>query len=155
MFRARAIGVKLAPPRDRRLGKDGRMLETPILHEIRAALLKVPGVQVWRNNTGKLKDHTGRLVTYGLAPGSSDLIGIVHLRTPVLGAGGKVLGHVDDAWSRCGRFFAFEVKRPGEKPNAAQLQFLDLVRSFGGAAGWGSSVEDAVGFVERVKEWRE
>lgn len=143
--------IPLAPPRDRRIGKDGRMLEAPILHEIRAALLKMPGVQVWRNNTGKLRDHTGRLVTYGLAPGSSDLIGIVELRTPVLGADGKALGHVIGGYSGIGRFFAFEVKRPGEKPNAAQLQFLDLVRSFGGAAGWGSSVEQAVEFVERAR----
>jgi hypothetical protein len=33
-------------------------------------------VRLWRNNVGALRDERGRLVTYGLCKGSSDLIGL-------------------------------------------------------------------------------
>lgn len=44
---------------------------------------------------------------------------------------------------RDGRFFALEVKRPGEKPSANQAAFLALVREAGGAAGVVERWEDA------------
>jgi hypothetical protein len=51
------------------------MNETTILQRIRLAVSKVPGVKLFRNNVGGLKDERGRFVTFGLHPGSADLIG--------------------------------------------------------------------------------
>ncbi len=44
---------------------------------------------------------------------------------------------------RDGRFFALEVKRPGETASPLQLAFLNLVREAGGAAGIVERWEDA------------
>lgn len=41
-----------------------------------------------------------------------------------------------------GRYFALEVKRPGEKPTAEQLAFLDEVRAGGGIAAVVRGYED-------------
>lgn len=51
------------------------MNETTILQRIRLTASKVPGVRLFRNNVGGLKDQQGRFVTFGLHPGSADLIG--------------------------------------------------------------------------------
>jgi hypothetical protein len=51
------------------------MNETNILQRVRLAASKLPGVKLFRNQVGGLKDHSGRLVTFGLHPGSADLIG--------------------------------------------------------------------------------
>lgn len=41
-----------------------------------------------------------------------------------------------------GRFVAIEVKRPGNKPSAAQLQFIAAVNSIGGLAFWADNLQD-------------
>lgn len=46
--------------------------------------------------------------------------------------------------SKAGRWVAIEVKRPGEKPRADQVAFLDLFRGQGAIAFWASSVESAL-----------
>lgn len=52
------------------------MTETTIVQRIRAALgTRVTG-RTFRNNTGALQDRQGRWVYFGLAEGSSDLVGI-------------------------------------------------------------------------------
>lgn len=66
----------------------------------------------WRNNSGCLRDASGRPVTFGKV-GSSDLLSII-----------KPLG----------RLGAFEVKAPGRKPTEAQRAFLEAVRDSGGVA---------------------
>ena len=58
----------------------GRSDELAIQNAIRLEHGSGPA-RLWRNNTGALKDATGRLVRYGLCPGSSDLIG---LRTRII-----------------------------------------------------------------------
>ena len=87
--------------------------------------------RLWRNNTGALKDATGRLVRYGLCQGSSDLIG---LRTRVITE--TDLGH------RFAQFVAIEVKDRA-KPTAEQQAFIDMVLQAGGMAGVARSVDDA------------
>lgn len=77
------------------------------------------GAIVWRNNTGALKDANGRLVRYGLCPGSSDLIGLFK-----------------------GRFLALEIKKPGKKATVKQQNFINAVNRAGGIAGVVTSVED-------------
>ena len=87
--------------------------------------------RLWRNNTGALKDATGRLVRYGLCPGSSDLIG---LRTRIITEAD--LGH------RFAQFVAIEVKDQG-RLTAQQQAFITMVQQAGGMAGVARSVDDA------------
>ena len=66
----------------------------------------------WRNNSGALRDRTGRLVRYGKT-GSADVLGVIR---------------------HSGRLLAVEVKRSGNKPTPAQAAFLADVKSAGGVA---------------------
>jgi hypothetical protein len=74
--------------------------EQVIQQRIRLELGRGP-VRLWRNNVGALRDEHGRLVRYGLAPGSSDLIGLRQLRV-----GAEHQGQVLAVFS------AIEVKAP-------------------------------------------
>jgi len=101
-----------------------------VQNNIRLALGRGP-VRLWRNNTGALKDATGRLVRYGLCQGSSDLIGYRTVEiTP------------DMVGQRIAVFTAIEVKDRG-RATPQQLQFLDLVVAAGGLGGVARSVDDA------------
>lgn len=77
-----------------------------------AAILKYLGnrrdVRCWRNNTGRIADKTGRVVSFGLV-GSADILG--------LRAGGQ--------------FLAVEVKAT-TKQSEAQKNFQTMVEAFGG-----------------------
>lgn len=87
--------------------------------------------RLWRNNTGALKDQTGRLVRYGLCPGSSDLIGLrsVTITPDMVGQTFAV-------------FTAIEVKDQG-RPTPQQQAFIAMVQAVGGLAGVARSTEDA------------
>ena len=95
--------------------------ESNIQRDIMMALSNA-GCIVWRNNTGALRDATGRLVRYGLCKGSSDIIGI------------------------CpdGKFLCVEVKSAKGRSTPDQERFIAAVRSKGGRAGVARSVEDAL-----------
>lgn len=82
--------------------------------------------RLFRNNVGMLPDRYGQMVRYGLAVGSSDLIGWYSTSTSTA------------------VFLAVEVKRPGEKPTTEQSRFLEAVRAAGGIAILATSVEDFV-----------
>lgn len=82
------------------------------------------GCFVLRTNAGVYFDSQGNRVTIGF-PGLSDIIGA----TPQ------------------GRFFAIEVKMPGEKPRQNQLDFLASMENTGAIAGWCTSVEEALDIV--------
>ena len=41
-----------------------------------------------------------------------------------------------------GRFVAIEVKRPGNKPSALQVNFINAINSIGGLAFWADNLED-------------
>lgn len=88
--------------------------------------------RLWRNNVGRLLDAHGRPVTFGLCPGSADLIGYVPVTiTP------EMVG------MRLAVFAGVEVKKPGGRATPQQLQWLESVRTAGGMAGIATSVEEA------------
>jgi hypothetical protein len=95
----------------------------------------------WRNETagayvGKVihKDAqivtlaNAHLMTFGLAVGSADIIGI-HKPT--------------------GRFLAFEVKTKTGRPTKEQLNFIEQVRAANGIAGIVRSTQDALDLLPR------
>ena len=96
------------------------MNESEIQTRIMIALSEM-GCTIWRNNTGAYKDGN-RYIRYGLAKGSSDLIGL----------------------TKCGRFLAVEVKRPGQKPTNDQINFINHVTAKNGVAFVAYSVDDAI-----------
>jgi len=75
---------------------------------------------LWRNNTGALQDKRGRLVRFGLHPGSSDLIGF------------QVCGGLD-GYDRA-IFTAIECKSARDRLSDAQRTFLSHVSRSGGIA---------------------
>ena len=119
--------------------------ESTILAEIRSWAGTQPDVTLWRNQTGALKDATGRLVTFGLCNGSADLVGVLRCHVhpiPFRGVPCSV-----------GRFIALEVKRPGEKARPEQEAWLALVRSMGGVAGVVTSVDEAEALLMDARAW--
>lgn len=105
--------------------------------EIQARILlkhgAVPGLRLFRNTVGfgyqgdvvwerggQVLLQNARPVTFGLAPGSADLIG----------------------WHD-GRFVALEVKTPTGRPSDMQTRFIDAVLHHGGQAGVVRSPDDA------------
>ena len=104
--------------------------EAAVQNKIRLALSR-GATRLFRNNTGALKDQKGRLVTFGLCKGSSDLIGWTTIEiTP------------DMVGKKVAVFTAIEVKDKGKATDAQRL-FIDLVKSFGGYAGVAKSVDQA------------
>lgn len=119
------------------------MREASVQTHTRLAIART-GAQVWRNNSGACVDQTGRMIRYGLANESkqqneqiksSDLIcAVPTLIQPY---------HVGRTFAVFG---AFETKHPdwhmtpSDHRAAAQLRFLNLVRSVGGI---GAFVTDA------------
>lgn len=94
--------------------------ETIIMHQIQSALSE-HGCIVLRTNAGTYYTKDGVAVKIGF-PGLSDLVGI----TPT------------------GRFFACEVKVPGQKPRENQFAFLEAVKKKGGIGIWATSAEEAI-----------
>lgn len=107
--------------------------ESRLLSEIRLALGRDPRVVLWRNNTGSaLQDYGSaglKPLRYGLAVGSSDLIGLVR---------------------PSGRFVALEVKSPRGQVSREQAMFLALVESMGGVARVVRSVDEARAAIEEA-----
>lgn len=104
------------------------MSEADIQDAIRLASAEL-GIVLWRNNVGLATDGD-RKVRYGLAVGSSDLIGILAPE---------------------GRFLALEVKAPGKRPTPEQERFLALVTRSGGVAAVVRSVEDVRVLIDRAR----
>lgn len=51
------------------------MTESEIQSQIQRTLGSRPDVRIFRNHVGRVRDEHGRWHTFGLAPGSADLIG--------------------------------------------------------------------------------
>lgn len=115
----------------------GSSNEAKVQNEIRLALGRGP-IRLWRNNTGALKDQQGRMVTFGLCKGSSDLIGWRSL---------VVLP--DMVGQQLAVFVAIEVKDKG-RPTPEQLAFIEVVRKAGGLAGVARSIEEAQAIVDTL-----
>lgn len=60
--------------------KPRKRTESTAQAEIIAALNRLPGVRVARNNVGRLQDRNGTWVSYGLGVGSPDIVGIYTTR---------------------------------------------------------------------------
>lgn len=90
------------------------------------------GARVWRNNVGTFYTKDGRPVRCGLAPGSSDLIGI----TPVVVT-------PDMVGRTLGIFTALEVKAKSGRASVEQINFIGTIRRLGGIAGQVRTVAEA------------
>ena len=106
--------------------------EQTIQQRIRLACSR-GAVRLWRNNTGRIVGQDGRMVTFGLCPGSSDLIGY---RSVTIGP-----EHVGQTLAV---FAAVEVKAPTGRPTPEQTAFVEHVRAAGGLAGIARTIDDAV-----------
>lgn len=111
------------------------MSETNVLQAIRLAICN-GAVRVYRNNNGKLQDKNGRWVTFGLFPGSGDLIG---WRTIVITP--EMVGQ------RIAQFTSIEVKKPSARTDKKraedQRNWRETVNDAGGIAIEARSVSDA------------
>lgn len=85
------------------------------------SMLNIMGCMAWRNNSGALKDNTGRIVHFG-KPGSADILGL----------------------TKDGKFLAVECKVPGGKTSALQKTFLTDVQKHGGIAMVVHSVDELI-----------
>lgn len=113
------------------LAATGGGREQQIQQQIR--LLSRGPVRLFRNNVGKLPDpRTGRLVTFGLAPGSADLIGwrTVQITPDMVG-------------QRVAVFCSVEVKSARGRLRPDQAAWLAAVQGAGGIAGVARSPDEA------------
>jgi hypothetical protein len=112
--------------------------ETTLQQQIRLAVGTRSDLKLFRNQVGSLPDpRTGRLVTFGLAKGSADLIGWRTITvTP------EMVGQ------QLAVFTSLEIKTPSGRLSPAQTHWLNAVRSAGGIAGVARSVADAVVIVQ-------
>lgn len=117
--------------------------ESEIVREIIRALNLLPGVFVWRQNTGAVTVRNGektRHVRFGFK-GMSDVLG--WKRRDYAERVGFMYTNVSLAQT-----IALEVKRPGGKADPHQQAFLDLVKRDGGVAGVVTSVEEAMALLK-------
>lgn len=89
-------------------------------------------VRLFRNNVGVLQDRNGQYVNYGLARGSSDLIGwrTVTITPAMVG-------------QQLAVFTAIEVKSATGRVSDEQQNFIDAVNRAGGYAGVARNIEEA------------
>ena len=112
--------------------------ETTLQQQIRLALGSRSDLRLFRNQVGSLPDpRTGRLVTFGLARGSADLIG---WRT--------VTVTPDMVGQQVAVFTSIEVKTPTGRLRPDQQAWLSVVRDAGGICGIARSVNDAHAIVK-------
>jgi hypothetical protein len=116
------------------------MNETTILQRIRLAIAKVPGVKLFRNNVGGLKDERGRFVQFGLHPGSADLIGWQTIEI--------MPEHVGQ---RIAVFTSIEVKTDTGKVKPEQQNWQRVVLDAGGRAFVARSEDAAVNYLAGKK----
>jgi len=115
--------------------------ETTLQQQIRLAVGTRPEARIFRNQVGSLPDpRTGRLVTFGLARGSADLIGwrTVTITQAMVG-------------TRLAIFTSIEVKTPTGRIRPEQQAWLDVVLRGGGIAGIARSVTDAKQIIKGLR----
>lgn len=107
--------------------------ETTLQQQIRLAVGMRSDLRLFRNQVGSLPDpRTGRLVTFGLAKGSADLIG---WRTITITP--------DMVGRQVAVFTSIEVKTPTGRIRPEQQAWLSTVQQSGGIAGIARSIADA------------
>ena len=112
--------------------------ETKLQQEIRLALGKIPSLRLFRNQVGQLPDpRTGRYVQFGLAKGSSDLVGFKTIKiTP------EMIGQ------EVAQFVSIEIKTERGKLTEVQQNWLQKVHDSGGIVGVARSIQDALKIVK-------
>lgn len=123
--------------------------ETDIQRRIQLAL-STPTGRIWRNTVGaawhgrtftivdgRLVSGKASYVRYGLAPGSSDLIGPQSIEITA-----------DMVGRRIAVFAAIETKTEKGRLTNEQGRFIDTIVDLGGIAGCARSVEEALCIVE-------
>jgi hypothetical protein len=110
---------------------EGIVSETELVREIMLNLSRKE-TRLFRNNVGTLQDVRGNFVKYGLAIGSSDLIG---WRTITI--------MPKDVGNDLAVFAAVECKSPAGRVTKQQQAFIDTVIRAGGIGGVVRSLEDA------------
>lgn len=108
------------------------MTETNLLQSIRLAC-STRTTKLFRNNNGKLQDKTGRWVTFGLFPGSGDLIGWK-----------SVVVTPDMVGQRIAQFVSLEVKAPRGHSTEDQINWRESAKAAGGIAAEVRSPDDAL-----------
>lgn len=109
------------------------MQESNVMKSIMLCASKV-GARLFRNNVGVLQDKFGNYVRYGLAQGSSDLIGWTQIEITPEMVGKKVAV-----------FTAIETKKSNFKIKNTpehQINFIEVVKKSGGIAGVACSDDD-------------
>jgi hypothetical protein len=100
---------------------------------------------LWRNNVGELPDRCGTPVRFGLANDSkkvnkvtksSDLIGLTSVEWH-----GRTFGVFTAIETKAPKWIFGKNKSSAEREQA-QLNYINIVRSFGGIAGFATSAED-------------
>lgn len=115
------------------------MTETTTLQRIRLAVSRVPGVKLFRNNVGGLKDQQGRFVQFGLHPGSADLIGWKSVTvTP------------DMVGKRVAVFVSIECKTETGKVKPEQEHWKLVIQEAGGIACIARNEETALECLKKV-----
>ena len=112
--------------------------ETKLHQEIRLALGTIPSLRLFRNQVGQLPDpRTGRYVQFGLAKGSSDLIGFKTIKiTP------EMIGQ------DLAVFTSIEVKTNSGQLSKYQHNWLQAVKKAGGIVGVARNVKDALNILK-------
>jgi hypothetical protein len=105
--------------------------ESALIQQIRLALCR-DHIRLLRNNVGALEDKNGRVVRFGLAPGSGDLIG---WRTLVITP--------DMVGQRIAQFVSLEAKSATGRARADQIAWATAVTAAGGVAGICRTVDEA------------
>jgi len=116
---------------------------------IRLAAAKAGCAMLWRNNSGALVDANGRLVRFGLG-NDSQAVNAMHKSSDLIGITSVVVT-ADMVGQRIGVFTAIEVKEPtwrgvaGDERAVAQDRWMQLVRQWGGRAGFARNEDEAAG----------
>jgi hypothetical protein len=106
--------------------------ETKLQQEIRLAIGKIPTLRLFRNQVGQLPDpRTGRYVQFGLAKGSSDLIGFKKIKITE-----------DMIGQEIAQFVSIEVKCPKGRLTPQQNNWLTFINKAGGITGVARSIND-------------
>ena len=99
--------------------------EAAILRDVLSLLYRHPKCAVaYRQNAGTFGEHFVRLGPRGIC----DIIGML----------------------KDGRYLAIEIKAPGKKPEQHQFTFMQMVNDNGGLAGWVTSIDEAIAFMDRA-----